>query len=116
MSFFLILNVDIRHFCQSVHEHCDLGSELTPELIEEGNVREIISKIQTMRKDAGFEVLDHIRVYAAGNDALRTVMERNADDIKSKTLCDAFLFDKTCASSKEWSIGDEKLTLGVEKV
>ena len=93
-----------------------LDTNLTPELIEEGNVREIISKIQTMRKDAGFEVLDHIRVYAAGNDALRTVMERNADDIKSKTLCDAFLFDKTCASSKEWSIGDEKLTLGVEKV
>ena len=93
-----------------------LDTNLTPELIEEGNVREIISKIQTIRKDAGFEVLDHIRVYAAGNDALRTVMERNADDIKSKTLCDAFLFDKTCASSKEWSIGDEKLTLGVEKV
>ena len=93
-----------------------LDTNLTPELIEEGNVREIISKIQTMRKDAGFEVLDHIRVYAAGNDALRTVMERNADDINSKTLCDAFLFDKTCASSKEWSIGDEKLTLGVEKV
>ena len=93
-----------------------LDTNLTPELIEEGNVREIISKIQTMRKDAGFEVLDHIRVYATGNDALRTVMERNADDIKSKTLCDAFLFDKTCASSKEWSIGDEKLTLGVEKV
>lgn len=93
-----------------------LDTNLTPELIEEGNVREIISKIQTMRKDAGFEVLDHIRVYAAGNDALRAVMERNADDIKGKTLCDAFLFDKTCASSKEWSIGDEKLTLGVEKV
>lgn len=93
-----------------------LDTNLTPELIEEGNVREIISKIQTMRKDAGFEVLDHIRVYAAGNDALRAVMERNADDIKSKTLCDAFLFDKTCASSKEWGIGDEKLTLGVEKI
>ena len=93
-----------------------LDTNLTPELIEEGNVREIISKIQTMRKDAGFEVLDHIRVFAAGNDALRAVMERNADDIKGKTLCDAFLFDKTCASSKEWSIGDEKLTLGVEKI
>ena len=93
-----------------------LDTNLTPALIEEGNVREIISKIQTMRKDAGFEVLDRIRVYASGSGTLYSVMERNADDIKGKTLCDEFIFDKTCPTSREWSIGDEKLTLGVEKV
>lgn len=93
-----------------------LDTNLTPALIEEGNVREIISKIQTMRKDAGFEVLDKIRVYAAGNDMLRAVMEKNASDIMGKTLCTEFIFDSICETSKEWSIGDEKLTLGVEKV
>ena len=93
-----------------------LDTNLTPELIEEGNVREIVSKIQTMRKDADFEVLDRIRVYADGSKDLYAVMERNADDIKNKTLCDEFLFGKTIPTSKEWSIGDEKLRLGVEKV
>ena len=93
-----------------------LDTNLTPELVEEGYVREILSKIQTMRKDAGFEVLDRIRVYAVGCDKLCAVIERNAGDIGGKTLCDEFIFGKTCETSKEWNIGDEKLTLGVEKV
>jgi isoleucyl-tRNA synthetase len=93
-----------------------LDTNLTPELIEEGNVREIISKIQTMRKDSGFEVLDRIRVHVTASKALCDVMEKNSADIMGKTLCDAFIFDSTCATSKEWSIGDEKATIGVEKV
>ena len=93
-----------------------LDTNLTPELIEEGNVREIISKIQTMRKDSGFEVLDRIRVHVTASKALCDVMEKNSADIMGKTLCDAFVFDSTCATSKEWSIGDEKATIGVEKV
>ncbi len=93
-----------------------LDTNLTPELIEEGNVREIISKIQTMRKDADFEVLDKIRVHVLANDAMRAVMEKNASDIMTKTLCTEFVFESTCDTSKEWSIGDEKMTIGVEKV
>jgi len=93
-----------------------LDTNLTPELIEEGNVREIISKIQTMRKDSGFEVLDRIRVHVTASKALCDVMEKNSSDIMGKTLCDAFIFDSVCDSSKQWSIGDEKMTLGVEKV
>ena len=93
-----------------------LDTNLTPELIEEGHVREIISKIQTMRKDADFEVLDKIRVYVLANDAMRAVMEKNASDIMTKTLCTEFIFGETCDTSKEWSIGDEKMTIGVEKV
>ena len=93
-----------------------LDTNLTPELIEEGNVREIISKIQTMRKDSGFEVLDRIRVHVVGAKALCDVMEKNSADIMGKTLCDSFVFDSTCETSKEWSIGDKKMTIGVEKV
>jgi isoleucyl-tRNA synthetase len=93
-----------------------LDTNLTPELIEEGNIREIVSKIQTMRKDADFEVLDKIRVYVLASDAMRALMEKNASDIMPKTLCTEFIFGETCDTSKEWSIGDEKMTLGVEKV
>ncbi len=93
-----------------------LDTNLTPELIEEGNVREIISKIQTMRKDADFEVLDRIRVHVIGSNAMRAVMEKNASDIMTKTLCNEFVFDSTVDTSKQWSIGDEKMTIGVEKL
>jgi isoleucyl-tRNA synthetase len=93
-----------------------LDTNLTPELIEEGNVREIVSKIQTMRKDSDFEVLDRIRVYVLASDAMRAVMEKNASDIMGKTLCNEFIFGETCESSKEWSIGKEKMTIGVEKI
>ena len=63
-----------------------LDTNLTEELIEEGYVREIISKIQTMRKDAGFEVMDHIVVYQDGNDVIKEVIKKNADQIKSEVL------------------------------
>ena len=69
-----------------------------------------------MRKDSDFEVLDRIRVYVLASDAMRAVMEKNASDIMGKTLCNEFIFGETCESSKEWSIGKEKMTIGVEKI
>ncbi len=63
-----------------------LDTNLTEALLEEGNVREIISKIQTMRKEAGFEVMDHIVVYAKDNDKIKAIMQENMEEIKSEVL------------------------------
>jgi len=93
-----------------------LDTKLTEELIEEGFVREIISKIQTMRKDAGFEVTDHIRVYADGNDRIKAIMERNADEIKSEVLADMLDLTEPKGYTKEWNINGEKANFGVEKL
>lgn len=93
-----------------------LDTNLTEELIEEGFVREIISKIQTMRKDAGFEVIDHIRVYSDGNDRIKIIMERNAEEIKSEVLADFMEFAAPKGYAKEWNINGEKVNLGVEKL
>ena len=92
-----------------------LDTRLSDELIEEGFVREIISKIQTMRKDSGFEVMDNINIYVGGNDKLVSIMERNAEEIKGDVLALAINKDKTCDNSKEWNINGEKVVLGVEK-
>jgi isoleucyl-tRNA synthetase len=93
-----------------------LDTNLTKELIEEGFVREIISKIQTMRKDAGFEVMDHIRVSQSGNDKIKAVMERNAEVIKSEVLAEELLFGKTLGFEKDWNLNGEDVVLGVEKL
>ena len=93
-----------------------LETTLTDELIEEGFVREIISKVQTMRKDANFEIMDNIKIYQSGNDKIREIMERNADEIKGDTLCVGFVFGGDCATSKDWNLNGEKTKLGVEKV
>ena len=92
-----------------------LDCNLTPELLEEGFVREIISKIQTMRKDSDFQVTDRIKVYVTGNAKIAEVMEKNADEIKRVVLGDAFVMDAACDNSKEWNINGEKMTLGVSK-
>lgn len=92
-----------------------LDTKLTKELIEEGFVYEIISKIQTMRKDAGFEVMDHITVYAEGNERIKTIMENNQDKMKDKVLADAFCFGSAEGSVKGWNINGEDVTLGVKK-
>ena len=92
-----------------------IDKNLTPELIEEGNVREIISKIQTMRKDSGFEVMDRIKVAFDGNAAISAIVERNAAEIKDETLADDIL-SGTLEFSKEWNINGEKVTISVEKV
>ena len=91
-----------------------LSTTLTPELIEEGYVREIISKIQTMRKDADFNVTDRICVYVTGNDKIADVMEKNAEEIKRIVLANTFEVNATCDNSKEWNINGEKVTLGVQ--
>jgi isoleucyl-tRNA synthetase len=92
-----------------------IDKNLTPELIEEGFVREIISKIQTMRKDSGFEVMDRIRVAFSGNEAVLATALRNAEEIKDETLADT-LSEGTLTFAKEWNINGEKVTLSVEKV
>ncbi|NLT97685.1 MAG: class I tRNA ligase family protein, partial [Christensenellaceae bacterium] len=92
-----------------------LETTLSDELIEEGFVRELISKIQTMRKEAGFEVMDHIRFALAGNDRLKGVVERNADEIKSEVLADE-IGDTLSGYQKEWDINGEKAVLSVQKL
>ena len=92
-----------------------IDKRLTPELIEEGNVREIVSKIQTMRKDSGFEVMDRIKVAFEGNAAILAVAMKNAAVIAKETLADS-VTEGTLKFSKEWNINGEKVTVSVEKV
>ncbi len=93
-----------------------IDTNLTEELIEEGNVREIISKVQTMRKDSGFEVMDNIKVAFLGNNTIADIALRNAEEIKDETLALELLTDKTLAFAKEWNINGEKVTISVEKI
>ncbi len=93
-----------------------LDTNLTPELLEEGFVREIISKVQTMRKDAGFEVMDPIRVSMQDNDKVQQVISSNEAQIKSEVLADEVAYNGAKGFTKEWSINGEKVTLGVEKL
>ena len=92
-----------------------LDTNLTPELLEEGFVRELISKIQTMRKEAGFEVMNHIRVFAEGNEKISAVFAAHGEEIKGEVLADEIVTGQTGGYSKEWSINGEKVVLGVEK-
>ena len=92
-----------------------LDTQLTEELIEEGFVREIISKVQTMRKEADFEVTDHIVLSMEGNDKLKAITEKNADSVKKDVLAEAVVFGSTDGYVKEWNINGEKVTLGVKK-
>ncbi len=93
-----------------------LDTKLTPELREEGFVRELISKIQTMRKDSGFEVMDHIRVYVDGNAAVQKIAEDNEAKISRVVLAEAVVTGKSSGITKEWNINGETVTLGVEKL
>ncbi len=93
-----------------------LDTNLTEELLEEGFVREIISKIQTMRKDADFEVMDHICIYEAGNDKVKAIMQANAEIIQEEVLCKQIVFDTEKDISKEWNINGEKVKLAVERL
>ena len=92
-----------------------LDTTLTPALIEEGFVREIISKLQTMRKEAGFEVTDHITVYVDGNENIGELVSRNADTICDDVLADGITLGETDGFVKEWDINGEKVTLGVKR-
>ncbi len=93
-----------------------LDTNLTPELIEEGFVREIVSKIQTMRKEAGFEVMDHIAVYEQDSEKIEEILKKNEDTVRREVMADRIEYGKTAGYVKEWNINGEKVTLGVEKL
>ena len=92
-----------------------MDTRLTPELIEEGFVRELISKIQTMRKEAGFEVMNHINVFQDGNDKLAEILKNHTEEIKKEVLADNILIGTMGGYTKEWDINGEKGMFGVEK-
>ena len=91
-------------------------TNLTPELVEEGFVYEIISKIQTMRKESGFEVTDHIRVSINGNDKLSEIAQKNKEAISGKVLADELTSGAEYGVSKEWNINGENAVIAVERV
>ncbi|MBE6888005.1 MAG: isoleucine--tRNA ligase [Ruminococcaceae bacterium] len=92
-----------------------LDTQLTDALIEEGFVREIISKLQTMRKDAGFEVMDHIDVFVSGNEKVSAVMTANAEEIKENVLADSLTVAQAEGYTKDWDINGEKVVFTVVK-
>ena len=93
-----------------------LDTKLTPELLEEGFVREIISKVQTMRKEAGFEVMDKITVYAKDNEKVIEILSNNADEIKSEVLAAEIVTGSVDGYEKEWNINGENVVMGVKKM
>ncbi len=92
-----------------------LDTNLTPELLEEGFVREIISKVQTMRKEAGFEVMDKIVLYVDKNEMVSDIIQKNREEIQSEVLANNVIFGKINGYHKEWNINGENVELGVEK-
>jgi isoleucyl-tRNA synthetase len=92
-----------------------MDTKLTPELIEEGFVRELISKIQTMRKEAGFEVMDHIHVSYTADQTVTGIFDQYGDDIAAEVLAEAIHSGTLTGYEKEWNINGEKVTLAVEK-
>ena len=93
-----------------------LDINLTDELIEEGFMYEVISKIQTMRKDSGFEVMDHIKVVIVGNDKVADIVLKNKEAISTKVLADSIAKEGTLANMREWNVNGENVTIGVERV
>ena len=92
-----------------------LSTTLTPALIEEGFVREIISKVQVMRRESDFEVTDRIKIFASGNDKLETIITGNATEIMAVTLANEIIFEAH-DNAKEWDINGEKISLAVERI
>ena len=93
-----------------------LDTNLTPELVEEGFYREIVSKIQTMRKEAGFEVMDHIYVYVDKNEKINDIIKKYADPLEEEGLADSITLGEMAGYTKEWNINGETVMLGVSKV
>ncbi len=91
-----------------------LETTLTPELIEEGFVREIISKVQVMRRENGFEVTDHITVGLSDNDKLAEIVKKNEETLRKVTLADAVVYGTLDGFSKEWDVNGEKVTIAVK--
>ena len=92
-----------------------LDIRLDEALIEEGFVRELISKIQTMRKEAGFEVVDHILLSQSGNDRIADIIKKNEDIIKNDTLADEIIYNNVEGYTKDWNLNGENTSLGVSK-
>ena len=92
-----------------------LDTTLTEELIEEGFVREVVSKIQTMRKEADFEVMDQICVSVSGSSKVVEIVKKNEASIKEDVLATSIVYDQTVGFAKEWKLNEEVCTLGVEK-
>ena len=92
-----------------------IDTRLTPELIEEGFVREVVSKLQTMRKEAGFEVMATISVYVTGNESVEQLVSRNWESIGADVMATALTTGSTAGFVKEWNINGETVTLAVEK-
>ena len=115
----LLIEMTKKEGFESLQDHgvtVVIDKNLTPELIEEGNVREIISKIQTMRKDSGFEVMDNIKIAFSGNETVEAIASRNSEEIKSETLGVELTVGAILTHSKEWNINGENVTISVEKV
>ncbi len=93
-----------------------LCTALTDELVEEGYVRELVSKLQTMRKEAGFDVTDHVRVSLDGNETLEALFEKNASKICGDVLCDRWELRSLSGYEKQWDVNGETVTLSVEKI
>jgi len=93
-----------------------LDTELTPDLLQEGLAREMVSKIQTMRKEADFEITDRIRVAFSGPDALVNAIESFKDYIKEETLSDTIDFDESLDKGTEWNLNGHKTLIRVERV
>ena len=93
-----------------------LDTNLTPELVEEGYVRELISKIQTMRKEAGFEVTDRIAVYQNGNEKIAGILQRNAQEVQRIVLAEQIVVGEMKGYEKEWDINGENSMIGVERI
>ena len=93
-----------------------LDTNLTPELVEEGFVREIISKIQTMRKEAGFEVTDKIKVSLADNQVIEGIFRVHEAGIKAEVLAEEVVYNTVSGYTKDWKINSEDVRLGVEKI
>ena len=93
-----------------------LDTVLTEDLLEEGFVREVISKIQSMRRDADFDVMDNIEVYACGSSKVLEIMQKNQAQIKDEVLAKELVFTDVFANKIEWDINGESVALGVKKV
>ncbi len=93
-----------------------IDTNLTPELIEEGFVREIISKVQTMRKESGFEVMDRIKLYISDNAKIEAIAKKNGDEIKRIVLANEIVTGSNTSNAKNWNLNGEDVSLGVEKI
>ncbi|MFA6611451.1 MAG: isoleucine--tRNA ligase [Bacilli bacterium] len=93
-----------------------MDTTLTPELIEEGFVREIISKIQTTRKESDFNVIDHIAIYVSGNDKITDIIKKHIDSIKGDVLADQIHFNQDIEATKIFNINGESVNIGLKKL